>query len=70
MLSKKKSDTKKQLKKIPTYVIGLDDILKGGLPFARTTMLIGGPGSGKTVLSMEFLYRGALNGEAGIFFWV
>lgn len=68
MLSKKKSDTKKQLKKIPTYVIGLDDILKGGLPFARTTMLIGGPGSGKTVLSMEFLYRGALNGEAGIFF--
>ena len=30
-------------------------------------MINGGPGSGKTLLALEFLYRGALAGEPGIF---
>ena len=46
---------------------GRDAILEGGLPRGRTTMLGGGPGSGKTVLAMEFLYHGAEAGEPGIF---
>lgn len=68
MIKHKQVSNKKKLEKIPTYVKGLDDILKGGLPFGRTTMIIGGPGSGKTVLGIEYLYRGALNNEPGIFF--
>jgi circadian clock protein KaiC len=31
----------------------------GGLPRARTTLLVGGPGSGKTILSLQFLVHGA-----------
>ncbi len=55
------------LKKTPTYIQGLDNVLEGGLPTRRTTLIIGDPGSGKTVMSIEFLYRGALHGEPGIF---
>ncbi len=58
---------KKPLKKVPTYINGLDEILNGGLPASRTSLVVGNPGSGKTILGMEFLYRGALNGEPGIF---
>jgi circadian clock protein KaiC len=56
-----------QIEKAPTHIPGLDQILEGGLPRGRTTVLSGGPGSGKTLLALEFLYRGALAGEAGIF---
>ena len=55
------------LSKCPTQIEGLDMILKGGLPAGRTTLIIGGPGSGKTLFGLEFLYRAALDGEPGIF---
>lgn len=56
-----------RLEKAPTFIDGLDDILEGGLPRGRTTVVNGASGSGKTLLGLEFLYRGALNGEPGIF---
>lgn len=55
------------LPKVPTRIAGLDDILAGGLPESRTTVISGGPGCGKSILSLEFIYRGALAGEPGIF---
>ncbi len=55
------------LEKAPTYIAGLDDILEGGVPRGRTTVVNGGVGAGKTLIGLEFLYRGALKGEAGIF---
>jgi len=53
--------------KTPTGIQGLDQILKGGVPTGRTTLICGGPGSGKTILALEFLYHGASNGEPGVF---
>lgn len=58
---------RKLLKKAPTYIKGLDEILEGGLPTRRTTLITGEPGSGKTILGLEFLYRGAQHKEPGIF---
>ena len=55
------------LDKVPTHIPGLDDVLHGGLPAGRTSIVSGGPGSGKSVLAMEFLYRGAVAGTPGIF---
>ncbi|MFW6171596.1 MAG: ATPase domain-containing protein [Planctomycetota bacterium] len=55
------------LPKIPTQVAGLDDVLHGGLPRDRTTLLIGGPGAGKTLLSIETLYRAARSGRPALF---
>ena len=46
--------------KAPTGSAGLDEITGGGLPRVRTTLLLGGPGSGKTVLSLQFLVYGAI----------
>ncbi|MDI6698814.1 MAG: circadian clock protein KaiC [Candidatus Saccharicenans sp.] len=57
----------KRLEKVPTLISGLDDILHGGLPRNRVTLVSGAPGSGKTNLALEFLYHGARNGEPGIF---
>ncbi len=53
--------------KVPTQVSGLDEVLEGGLPRGRTTLVSGGPGSGKTVLGLQFLCAGALAGEPGVF---
>ena len=55
------------LDKAPTFIKGLDEILQGGFPRGQTTVIIGEAGSGKTVLGLEFLYRGALAGEPGIY---
>jgi circadian clock protein KaiC len=54
--------------KTPTGTTGLDEITGGGLPRGRTTLLVGGPGSGKTVLALQFLVHGAQHcKEPGIF---
>lgn len=55
------------IRKTPTYIHGLDEILNGGLPTKRTTLVVGEPGSGKTVMGLEYIYRGAINEEPGIF---
>lgn len=61
------TDTKPTIQKVPTGIRGLDEILFGGLPKGHTILFSGGPGTGKTILAMEFLYRGALAGEPGLF---
>ncbi len=58
---------RRPIPKVPTNITGLDDILGGGLPRGRTTLINGGPGSGKTVLGLEFLCRGAMSGEPAVF---
>jgi len=56
------------LPKAPTGIIGLDEITGGGLPSGRPTLVCGSAGCGKTMLSMEFLVRGATQfGEPGVF---
>jgi circadian clock protein KaiC len=55
-------------KKATTGITGLDEILHGGLPRGRTTLIEGGPGSGKTVMGLQSLVNGArLRNEPGIF---
>lgn len=54
--------------KSPTGIQGLDEITGGGLPRGRPTLVCGGPGCGKTILSMEFLINGARQfDEPGVF---
>ena len=54
--------------KAPTGIPGLDEITGGGLPAGRPTLICGSAGCGKTLMSMEFLVRGALEyGEPGVF---
>ncbi|MGE5698783.1 MAG: circadian clock protein KaiC [Deltaproteobacteria bacterium] len=54
--------------KCPSGIRGLDEITGGGLPLGRPTLVAGAAGCGKTLFSMEFLVRGALeHGEPGVF---
>ena len=56
------------LPKAPTGIEGLDEITGGGFPRGRPTLVAGGAGSGKTMLAMEFLARGAAEfDEPGVF---
>lgn len=50
-----------------TGVDGLDAMLGGGLPQRSVTLVRGGPGAGKTTLSMQFLAQGVKEGEKGLY---
>ncbi len=68
LASSSQAQAQPQLPKAPTGIQGLDEITFGGLPKGRPTLLCGGPGSGKTLMAMEFLVRGATEfGEPGVF---
>jgi circadian clock protein KaiC len=61
-------EPEKAFLKCASGIRGLDEITFGGLPKGRPTLIAGGPGSGKTLMSMEFLVRGATDyNEPGIF---
>src|SRR5262245_61851581 len=56
------------LPKTLTGILGLDEITFGGLPKGRPTLICGGAGCGKTLMSMEFLVHGATQfNEPGVF---
>ena len=57
-----------QLAKALTGISGLDEVLLGGLPAGRPTLICGSAGCGKTLLGMTFLVNGATRfGEPGVF---
>lgn len=49
-----------RLEKAPTGIRGFDQVVEGGLPRGRPTLITGGAGTGKTLFAVEFLARGAL----------
>ncbi len=55
------------LVKVSTGVDGLDEVLDGGYPDGRTTMVKGGPGAGKTLFAIQFLLQSARKGTPGLF---
>ena len=63
-----KSAALQPLPKIATGIPGFDELSHGGLPRNRTTLLRGGPGSGKTVFALQSLVNAARRRqEPGIF---
>jgi len=53
---------------VPTGIDGLDSVIGGGFPKNSLILIAGNPGTGKTVFSAQFLYRGAVDyGENGIY---
>ena len=56
------------LAKAPTGIPGLDEILLGGIPAGRPTLICGSAGCGKTLLGMTFLVNGVTRfGKSGVF---
>jgi KaiC domain protein len=50
-----------------TGISGLDEILNGGIPKRNVVLLSGGPGTGKSIFSYQYLWSGLQMGEPGIF---
>jgi len=55
------------IRKVPTGIVGFDEITGGGVPQGRPTLVCGGPGCGKTLFALAFLAHGAMHGEPGLF---
>ncbi len=56
------------VQKLPTGIEGFDDVCQGGLPTGRSTLVSGSSGTGKTVLSLQYLHHGICHfEEPGIF---
>jgi circadian clock protein KaiC len=63
-----RSKAAQPLAKLATGIEGFDELSRGGLPRHRTSLLIGGPGAGKTVFALQCLANAARRQRApGIF---
>ena len=56
-----------KLERISTGISGLDTLIEGGIPKGFTVLIAGNPGTGKTVLTSQFLYDGLTKSENGIY---
>ncbi|MEI7961246.1 MAG: ATPase domain-containing protein [archaeon] len=57
-----------ELERIKTGIPGFDSIVGGGIPKQNLVVISGDPGSGKTIICMEFVYQGAKKfNEPGVF---
>ncbi len=54
--------------RLATRVSRLDELLGQGIPLGSSLLVAGVAGTGKTVMLLEYLYRGAQAGEKGIMF--
>jgi circadian clock protein KaiC len=54
--------------RMPFGIAQLDQSLHGGLLSGSATMLLGSPGTGKTLLGLHFLLQGAREGQPGTYF--
>jgi len=56
------------IERTPTGVMGLDEIIEGGLIRGDVILVAGHPGTGKTTLGLQFIYYGARElGEPGVY---
>ena len=54
--------------RIPTGINGLDGLIEGGLLRGDVHLLVGGPGTGKTILASRFVYNAVKNlGERAVY---
>ncbi|GEM_PF-2222014 len=61
-------ETLREKEDVKSGIDGLDDVTGGGLDPGSVVLLIGPPGSGKSIMSAQFIYNGAVNyGEAGLY---
>ena len=57
-----------EIARVKSGIPGLDEILEGGMPRNYAYAVVGAPGSGKTVMGAQFLYRGATQyGDNGVY---
>jgi len=59
-----------EIRRLPSGVPGLDEVLGGGLPEYSMYVLAGGPGTGKTTLAQQIMFANATDDRTAIYFTV
>lgn len=55
------------IERVKSGIPGLDEMLNGGIPKGRVILVVGGPGTGKTIFCTRFLINGIQQyGEPGL----
>lgn len=55
------------MERVKTGIPGLDELIEGGFLKGSVNLLTGGPGTGKSLLGLRYIYSGALLGEPGVY---
>ena len=55
------------IERVKTGVPGFDELIEGGIPKGFNVIFTGGPGTGKTIFGLQYIYNGAINGENGVY---
>ncbi len=55
------------VRRVKTGIPGMDEILYGGIPERNVVLLSGGPGTGKSIFSYQYLWNGLKQGDPGVF---
>jgi circadian clock protein KaiC len=63
-------DNRVQIKKLPSGIPGLDEILGGGFPEFSFNIIAGSPGCGKTTLAHQFVFANASEERPALYFTV
>ena len=53
--------------RVETGVFGLDEMLGGGIPEKSIILLCGGPGSGKTIMTLQYMMTAVSRGEPVVY---
>ena len=70
-----KGETKKSAKaentasnsRIPSGIVGLDEVIEGGLRDRTATVIVGASGTGKSTFAMQYILEGLDRGEQGLY---
>lgn len=54
-------------KRCSSGIHGLDEAIGGGFLNNSTNLVVGGPGTGKSIFAMQFLVDGAMSGDNGVY---
>ncbi len=57
----------KEARRVSSGIPGFDKLVQGGFKEKSINLVVGGPGSGKTILAVMFLMEGLKKGEPGIY---
>jgi KaiC/GvpD/RAD55 family RecA-like ATPase len=55
------------MERFSSGVPGLDNLIEGGIPQGFNVLLSGAPGTGKTILGLQFIHEGVKRGEPGVY---
>jgi len=61
------TETKASNGRIPSGIVGLDEVIEGGLRDHTATVIVGASGTGKSTFAMQYILEGLDRGEQGLY---